>query len=555
MATRTYPFLTDNTEPDSIGSLQHFRVVRLIGEGGMGYVFEARDTRLERPVALKIVKPALAANRGGQERFLREARAMASIRHENVVTVYDVGKQDRFTFLAMELLEGETLASRLADAGKLNPRKAVAITRQVCRGLRAAHEANIIHRDIKPGNIWLQSPDGGVRVLDFGLARNENSKLTQVGRLLGTPRYLSPEQARSEPVDARSDLYSVGVTLYQMLSGCVPHNEPTPSQQLAAVVAKRPVPIEELCPGLPGELATLVRELLQKKSDRRPQTADEVIERLDAIGWKDPEVNLSPHRSILNESRMRRKPKVMPRWLRRFAHPQSWAVLACVLFPALIAYQFGGALFPASAEDAIPATTFVPSELDEPLPQIASRETQTTPVTCGLTEGSLFSLRGNSQASGGEYVNLAFQPTFVREAPVMQFELSDLRDKQCVDAMLSFTLRGGATSSGTRNVRVYAIAEPLAKDATQTDLETMIRNGIATDVGSWVISNAGYRKNGRVDGIRFTSTKLIDFVENNKSSPIVLCLWRIDASNGQTHIFSDPEFPERLPKLWLKFAG
>ena len=556
MAT-SYPFLAPSKQPDCLGSLQQFNVSRIIGEGGMGYVFAAFDSRLRRPVALKVVKPELAANKNGRERFLREARAMASIRHENVVTVYEVGREGRFPFLAMELLEGETLAARLAGGEKITPREAVAIVRQVCRGLRAAHKSNIVHRDIKPSNIWLQTPDDAVRILDFGLARNDESQLTQTGRLLGTPRYVSPEQVRSEPVDGRTDLYSVGVTLYQMLSGQLPHDEATASQQLAAVVAKRPVPIEQLQPDLPPDLARVVRDLLQKKVERRPATASQVIDMLDAIEWGDRPPVAPPTRSILDQPGGRARPTSPFQWLRRLTQPLSWLVAASVLFPALVAYLLGTALFPPSIARPDATTNMVASELEQPLPKIVSTRFEKLPIKCGVRPGSLFGITRRGRRAAGEYVNVAYQPTYVREVVVMTFDLVDLpRNKKCVDAMLSFTLRGGATSNGNRTVRVYAVADKDPRNwRNLKDLEDLIESGDAVDIGQWDFNNAGYRNNGRVDGIRFSSPDLIEFVRSHRDTTIVLCLWRIDQSNGQTHIYSDRAAEQLLPKLWLKFAG
>jgi len=210
-----------------------YEVAALIGEGGMGQVYRAKDTRLKRQVALKIVPPGFAADLLRPGRFEREAEVLASLNHPNIAQIYGIEDASGVKALVMELVEGEDLASRIAK-GRMGEGEALAIARQVAHALEAAHERGIIHRDLKPANIMVR-PDGTVKVLDFGLAKAmspadtdgdashvatvASPAMTQAGVLLGTAAYMSPEQARGKPVDKRSDVWAFGIVLYEMLTG------------------------------------------------------------------------------------------------------------------------------------------------------------------------------------------------------------------------------------------------------------------------------------------------------------------------------------------------
>ena len=190
----------------------------------MGAVFAAEDPLLERPIALKVMLPHAATAADSRQRFLDEARAAAALQHDHVVAIYQVGEDRGVPFFAMPLLKGETLESRLKRDRLLPAAEAVRIGREIARGLAAAHEGGLIHRDIKPANIWLEQPAARVKILDFGLARptRRSDNLTQSGTILGTPAYMSPEQAHGQPVDPRSDLFSLGSVLYHLCTGKPP---------------------------------------------------------------------------------------------------------------------------------------------------------------------------------------------------------------------------------------------------------------------------------------------------------------------------------------------
>ncbi|HEY1377436.1 MAG TPA: serine/threonine-protein kinase, partial [Gemmataceae bacterium] len=213
--------------PGDLGRLGGYHVLRVLGRGGMGVVFEAEDPRLGRKVALKVMTRAAAQKPGARERFLREARAAAAVDHDHITPIFQVGEDRGVPFLAMPLLRGETLDERLQCGPPLTATEAAEIGRQMAEGLAAAHAAGLIHRDVKPSNVWLErTPDGAfkrVRIFDFGLAKAAAGvadpaagTLTRSGMIVGTPTYMAPEQARGLAVDRRADLFSLGCVLYQM---------------------------------------------------------------------------------------------------------------------------------------------------------------------------------------------------------------------------------------------------------------------------------------------------------------------------------------------------
>lgn len=278
-------FLAPARAEGEIGWLAFFRVRSVLGEGGMGLVFLGEDTRLERPVALKVMKPDLARNEQAQKRFLAEVRAVASITNDHIVTIYHVGKEDEVPFFAMELLKGESLDRRLRREGSFAPGEAVRIARETAVGLAAAHEAGIVHRDIKPSNLWLEEGSQRVKILDFGLARPDNraERLTETGHIMGTPDYMSPEQAGGRLIDARSDLFSLGSVLYEMCAGKTPFDRPSVTAVLTALVLEDPPKLSSFDPSFPPRLDALVQRLLAKDPNNRPATAREVVEELNAI--------------------------------------------------------------------------------------------------------------------------------------------------------------------------------------------------------------------------------------------------------------------------------
>ena len=289
-----YDFLAPPLEPDELGRLGPYRVLKVLGAGGMGVVFQAEDPPLKRLVALKVMKPAMAASESARRRFLREAQLIATLSHDHIVTIHQVGEDRRVPFLAMQFLHGETLADRLKREGPLQPGEVLRIGRETALGLAAAHEKGLIHRDIKPGNVWLEarpgepgtSATGGrVKLLDFGLARaaRDQAQLTQQGAILGTPAYMAPEQAGGAAVDTRCDLFSLGCVLYHMGTGRPPFTGADTLATLLSVAATQPVPPRELNPAVPAALSDLVVRLLAKDPAGRPASAAAVVEAIKVI--------------------------------------------------------------------------------------------------------------------------------------------------------------------------------------------------------------------------------------------------------------------------------
>ncbi len=268
-----------------VRQLAHYRVLKRLGAGGMGVVYLAEDTRLERQVALKVMRPELAAVPVHEQRFLREARATAKIQNDHIVTIYQVDEVGGVPFLAMQLLQGESLESWLQRGQRPTTGQAARIGREIALGLAAAHARGMVHRDIKPANLWLEAPKGRVKILDFGLARaaTGDQNLTSSGVIVGTPAFMAPEQARAGTVDARTDLFSLGVVLYRLCTGQMPFTGPDAMSVMISAALDTPPAVRDLNPEVPPELAGLIGELIEKDPARRPESAKGVARRLARI--------------------------------------------------------------------------------------------------------------------------------------------------------------------------------------------------------------------------------------------------------------------------------
>lgn len=273
-------FLEASTEPGSLGRLMHYEVQEVIGRGGCGIVLRARDSKLQRVVAMKVMAPELATTSPARKRFLREARATAAVRHENVVNIFSV-EEAPIPFLVMEYIDGENLQQCLNRTGPLDPHRVVEIGRQIASGLAAAHAKGLIHRDIKPANVLLERGTGAVKITDFGLARSvDDASLTQSGVIAGTPLYMSPEQALGRNIDQRSDLFSLGSLLYVLCSGRPPFRAPTTFAVIKRVVEDDPRPIHEVLADVPDWLEQIIRRLHAKAPEERFRSAREVADLL-----------------------------------------------------------------------------------------------------------------------------------------------------------------------------------------------------------------------------------------------------------------------------------
>ena len=265
-------------------TISHFRIIEPIAAGGMGVVYRAEDTRLGREVAVKLPLASQQMDKQGRARFVREARAAGALDHRNLCSIYEVGEsEDGWLFLAMPLYAGEPLKSRIAREGPLAVNGALDIARQIAEGLAFAHEAGVVHRDLKPGNV-IVLPDGTAKILDFGLAKSADLSDTPSGvGGLGTAGYMAPEQVRGQPVDARADLWSLGVVLYEMLTGVRPFRGDD-AVSLAHAILHEDVPSPSTVrPGLPGSVDVVVRTLLRQDRDQRYASARDVAADLESI--------------------------------------------------------------------------------------------------------------------------------------------------------------------------------------------------------------------------------------------------------------------------------
>jgi serine/threonine protein kinase len=287
-------------------SLGHYRILEFLGRGGMGEVYKAKDSTLGREVAIKVLPSNFSINRDQLRRFEQEARAASALNHPNIITIHEFGQQDGVHFIVSEYIEGETLRRRIGsgrvgriaseriDAGEISE-----IAFQITSALNAAHEAGIVHRDIKPENVMVR-PDGLVKVLDFGLAKlierrsfeaatdaNNSSEATtaawsgaETGVVMGTVSYMSPEQARGQKLDARSDLFSLGVVLYEMAAGHSPFTRDTVADTIASILEKEPPPLAQFTSEVPETMELIIRKTLSKDRRERYQNAGELLDDL-----------------------------------------------------------------------------------------------------------------------------------------------------------------------------------------------------------------------------------------------------------------------------------
>jgi serine/threonine protein kinase/formylglycine-generating enzyme required for sulfatase activity len=311
-------FLSPPTKPDTLGRLGHYEIQSVLGRGGFGIVFKAFDEVLHRVVAIKMMSATIAATSPARKRFLREARAAAAVRHENVVQVYGV-EESPIPYLVMEFVPGKTLQQILDESGPLEAKDLLRIGADVARGLAAAHEKGLIHRDIKPGNILVEpGPDARAKLTDFGLARAaDDASLTQSGIVAGTPMYMAPEQARGEEMDHRADLFSLGSVLYVAASGRPPFRAATSMAVLQRVAEESARPIREIIPEVPKWLCDVIARLHEKDPAKRFRSAREVADLLT-----DCQTQLQRHGKLVDRSRIpgpgrprRAKPEGRRSWL------------------------------------------------------------------------------------------------------------------------------------------------------------------------------------------------------------------------------------------------
>src|SRR4051812_37389081 len=312
-----------------------YRVLRRLGSGGMADVYLVEDQQLGRRVALKLLYRHLAEDVQFVERFRREASSAAGLQHQSIVGIFDRGEWDGTYYIAMEYIEGHTLKEIIRERGPAPPEAAVDVVLQILRAARFAHQRGVVHRDIKPHNVLIDE-DGRVKVADFGIARAGASDMTETGSIMGTAQYLSPEQAQGRPVDARSDLYSIGIVLYELLTGRVPFDAESAVTVALKQVSEPPVPPREIAPAIPPALEGVVLRAMEKDPARRFADADEFIEALHRARQAPDELLAVPPAVPIEE--------VLEEEGRR--HRRWWLWLLILLTLAAIAFGLYSVLTP-----------------------------------------------------------------------------------------------------------------------------------------------------------------------------------------------------------------
>jgi serine/threonine protein kinase len=331
----TLPFLQPAQDAAHMGRLGGYEVIEVIGRGGMGVVLKALDPALHRLVAIKVLAPQWVPSSAARDRFAREARAMAAVRHDHVVAVYDVDELNGQPYLVMEYVPGVSLQQRLDETGPLEVEEAVRIGMQTALGLAAAHARDLIHRDVKPANILLEHGEERVKLSDFGLARAmDDASLTQSGMISGTPQYMAPEQARGATLDHRADLFSLGGVLYAACTGWPPFRAPSTLAVLHRVCEDTPRDIQDLNPEIPDWLVKIIDILHAKDPDERFQSAAEVAELLEQhlAHLENPELVRRPHPVLPRRSGRRGR---LRRW-----RLVAWAAVILVLVTGAACWWF-----------------------------------------------------------------------------------------------------------------------------------------------------------------------------------------------------------------------
>jgi tetratricopeptide (TPR) repeat protein len=313
-----------------------YDILQLLGEGGMGAVYKAMDRELNRPVALKLIRPQLAANPSILARFKQELLLAHQVTHRNVIRIYDLGDAEGVKFITMEFVEGVDLRALIQEKKKFAPEEAVEITEQICRALEATHNVGVIHRDLKPQNI-MRDQSGRILLMDFGLARTvEGDGMTQSGALVGTMEYMSPEQALAKNLDQRSDLFTLGLILYELLTGKTPYSAESVVASLIKRTQERAIPVSDHDGTIPAPLSNIVSKCLERDPNLRYQNAAELLRALDSYSGKGAAANLQF------------QPAVEP-WGRTIHWPLVTGIVTVVVL-AIVGYAFRGPLFSPSAK-------------------------------------------------------------------------------------------------------------------------------------------------------------------------------------------------------------
>ena len=430
---------------------ERYEILKLLGEGGMGAVYKARDRELDRLVALKVIRPELAGHPSVLQRFKQELILARKITHRNIIRIFDLGVADGLRFITMEFVEGRDLSSLLEERPKYPVEEAVKILRQVCAALEAAHQEGVVHRDLKPQNIMIES-SGRVCVMDFGLARSmEATGLTQAGAVLGTPAYMSPEQAKGLPADERSDIFSLGIIAYQMLTGKVPFKADTALASMLLRTQGPPRQPVELDPALPPALNDVVMKMLAIAPETRYQSAAEINK--DLHDWQ--------------EGVLARQIVTPPMAMMAESHAKKWiglAVAGALLIMGVV-YGVDRLFLSTPAAPAAPVTVII-SDFNNHTGD---------PVFTGTLESTLkLALEGASFISAYDHSRMRDLGLKSLEGPLNESEAQNIAVSQGLNAVVSGSLdRNGSSyqlslrAIQTVTGKVIANAEETASNKDQ----------------------------------------------------------------------------------------
>jgi len=375
---------------DERTTIGKYEIVSKLGRGGMGVVFKAWEESLQRFVAIKMLGDQLTSDENLVARFLREARSVADLNHPNVVQVFSVDTHEGRPYFAMEFVEGESLTELIRTSQKIEPTRALTLLKEVAYGLSAAHDKGVVHRDIKPDNIML-TRHGGVKVVDFGVARvdDPNTKLTATGMAVGTPNYISPEVCLGLDVDQRSDLFSMGVVLYEMLTGEMPFDADSPLEMMTNVVQAEVPDVGTLCPSIDDGLRSILYHLLEKKPEYRYQDFHQVLEDIDAYneGRPLPHAGQATRRPTMKVDTAELRTAVAGAASGRENRGKPWALAAGLLLAAVIAgaagWQYLGPGFgeATTAENSTPTLDVDETSVDSPATPVSDADAMDSETT------------------------------------------------------------------------------------------------------------------------------------------------------------------------------
>ena len=357
-------------------TISHYKVLEKLGEGGMGVVYKAQDTTLNREVAIKFLPQYLSSDTNEKERFFQEARAAAALNHPNVAVIHEIGEYEGRFYLAMECVEGQTLKKLIENGDRLSIKKVLEIAIQICEGLATAHEKSIVHRDIKSDNIMV-TPKGLVKIMDFGLAKIKNStNLTKIGSTLGTVAYMSPEQARGEEVDNRSDIFSLGVVIYELFAGKLPFRGEHQAALMYSLVNEDPQPLARFNENVSLEIERIISKALAKDVEDRYQSADDMLADLKRERKNIEYVKADYVSMRSSDSQVKSVPS--QKTLRRYYIPGSILIVLSVVAAYVTFFRLEGAI------NSIAVLPFT----------ITSTESSSEILSDGITEGIINSLSG-----------------------------------------------------------------------------------------------------------------------------------------------------------------